>query len=510
MEMTLLSITVWFTQFLIASALYFNTLPANTQSDYAEITQITPATTKTNPEPGIFINATSSSPLTATTQENITNLPSEVHTLPNITPNVTLTQETASLYQDNSTSPSQNDMMDDGVSIAMSHAITSHATVSPSFARLTPQKDDSSETGTMSSMSYSYDGHTDQTADTLSDSVNSVSTAPWRHSTEKEDERTKADEGNYETNSTQATFANTNEELRETRGTAGTYNFTSEHREEQHYDTAANTTDVSATTATGSNQWSVSPNTDVPTTTPAYTTAQDLTVTDVPEYHTSTDGVKHSTTPQSIHRFTNSTAPTGRENRTGTDTPGGTTTNSNISVITDVLTDFSLNATTNRTNKTDTENKAWPACLNPNPESHSRQSRLVCFITLWALAMIATIFLGITIFLLVRLSVFKKKMKRRVKGGQKCEKESLWADPKASVQERVEFWYINGSTLEADRKEKDRRKEKRMKGRGQDQENEENGLWIQPRVTVDDITEFWYANRRIKEERMQDLKDDER
>ncbi|KTF96253.1 hypothetical protein cypCar_00012040 [Cyprinus carpio] len=353
----------------------------------------------------------------------------------------------------------------------------------------------------MSSVSYNYDV---QTADTLSDPVNSASTVPWRHSTEKEDERTKADERNYETNSTQATFANTNKELRETQGTEGTYSFTSEHSEE-HYDTAVNTTDVSTTTATGSNEWSISQNTDIPMTTPAYTTAQDPTVTDVPEYHTSTGGAKHSTTPQNIYKFTNSTAPTGRENRTGTDTPGGTTTNVNISVITDALTDNSLNATTNRTNKTDTENKAWPACLNPNPESHSRQSMLVCFITLWSLAMTATIFLGITIFLLVRLSVFKKKMKRRVKGGQTCEKESLWADPKASVQERVEFWYINGSTLEADRKEKDRGRQKKMKGRGQEQDNEENGLWIQPRVTVDDITEFWYANRRLKEERMQHL-----
>ncbi|XP_016343245.1 uncharacterized protein LOC107689655 [Sinocyclocheilus anshuiensis] len=503
MEMTLLSITVCFTQFLIASALYFKTLPPNTLSDYTETTQITPATTKTNPEPKILIYATSPSPLNATTQDSITNLPSEVHTQPNTTPNVTLTQETASLHQDNSSSPSQNDMMDDGVSVshvAMSHANTSHTTVSTNFARLTPQKDDSNETGTMSSVSYNYEGHTVQTADTLSDPVDSVSTVPWRHSTEKEDERTKADEGNYETNSTQATFANTNEELRETRGTEGTYRLTSEHREE-HYDTAANTTDVSATTATGSNEWSISQNTDIHMTTPAYTTAQDPTVTDVP-YHTSVSGGKHSTTPQNIYRLTNSTAPTGRENRTGTDTPGGTTTNINISIITDVLTDSSLNATTNRTNKTDTENKVWTACLNPNPESHSRQSRLVCFITVWTLAMTATIFLGITIFLLVRLSVFRKKMKRRGKGGQTCEKESLWADPKASVQERVEFWYINGSTLEAD--SKDRKRQKRMKRRGQEQDNEENGLWIQPRVTVDDITEFWYANRRMKEERMQD------
>lgn len=498
MEMTLLSITVWFTQFLIISALYFNTLPTNTTSDYNETTQITLATTKTNQEPKILIDATSLSPLTTSTmQDSITNLPSEVHTQPNITSNETPTQETASLHQLNSSTPTQNVMMDVGESVsnasnvAMSDANASHTTVSSNYARVTPQKDDSNETGTTSSMSYNSDWNTVHTADTLSDPVDSVSTVPWRNSTENKDERTKANEGNYETNSTQATFANMNEESRGTRGTEGSYTFSSEHREE-HYDTSANTIDVSDTTETVSNEWSTSQNTDIPMTTSAYTTEQDPTVTDAPEYHTSTDGTNHSMTQENIYRFTNSTATTGRENRTGTDTPGGTTTNINISIITD----NSLNAT----NKTDTENKVWPSCLDTNPEA-SRRSMLVCFLTLWTLAMTATIFLGITIFLWVRLSVSKKKMKRRVKGGQTCEKESLWANPKASVQDRVEFWYVNGSTLEADRKEKDRR---RMKRRGREQDNEENSLWIQPRVTVDDITEFWYANRRVKEERMED------
>ncbi|XP_048061708.1 cell wall protein IFF6 isoform X1 [Megalobrama amblycephala] len=647
MEMTLLSITVWFTHFLIASALYFNTLPTNTTSDHTETTQVTPATTKTNHEPKILINATSFSPPT-TTQDSTINMPSEVHTQPNTTPYVTPTEETTSLHQYNSSTSSQNDTMDDGVgnssNVAVSHRNTSHATVSTDFARLTPQN---IETETMSSMSYNDGGRPVQTADTLSDPLNSVSTVPW---TEKEDDRTKADEGNYETNSTQATFANTKEESRGTQSTEG-----SEHREEPN-DTAANTIGVSAATATARIDWSTSQNLDIPMNTtaqnstvtdapeyhtsidgvsatihdwstsqisdipmnttaqdptvtdvpehhtsidgvsatihdwstsqisdiPMNTTAQDPTVTDVPEHHTSIGGVSAATTTARIHdwstsqisdipmnttaqdptvtdvpehhtsidgvsatihdwstsqisdipmnttaqdptvtdapehhtsiggvnhstiqqnRFTNSTAHTGRENITGTDTPGGTTTynNNNNSIITDVLTD----ATTNETNKTDTESNVWPKCLNP--ESKSRQSRLVCFITVWALAMTATIFLGITIFLWVRLTVFKKKMKRREKGGQKGEKESLWADPKASVQERVEFWYVNGSTMEADRKQKDRKRQERMKKRGQQLDTEENGLWIQPRVTVDDITEFWYANRRLKEDRMQDM-----
>ncbi|XP_039542797.1 flocculation protein FLO11-like isoform X2 [Pimephales promelas] len=491
MEMTLLSITVWFTHFLIASALYFNTLPTNTITDSTETTQVMQAT-KSRQEPKILIHTTPFSPLTTKAQESTTNLPSEVHTQPNTTPNVASTQETTSLHQYNSSTPSQG-MMDDGIgisnasSVAMSHTNTSHTTVSTNFARVTPQNN---ETVTMSSASYTDDGRTVQTVDTLSDLLSSVSTVPWKDRTEKEGDRTKADEGNYETNSTQATFANTNES-RGTLSTEGSYSITSEHREEP-YNTTADT--IGESTATARNDWSTSQSTDIPMITPASSTARDPTVTDGPEYHTSIGGVNHSMTQQHINSFTNSTAHAGRENITGTDTPGDTTTYNNNSIITGVLTDA--------TNKTDTESKAWHKCLNPNPKS--RQFTLMCFITLWTLAMIATIFLGITIFLWVRLSVSKKKRKQREKGGQTCEKESLWADPKASVQERVEFWYVNGSTMEADRKQKDRKRQERMKRRGQEQDRKENGLWIQPKVTVDDITEFWYANRRMKEERVPD------
>ncbi|XP_050962742.1 uncharacterized protein si:ch73-248e21.5 [Labeo rohita] len=420
MEMTLLSITVWFTHFLIASALYSDTLSPYTLSDYTETTLVTTATTKTNPEPTTLIYSTASSPLTAsTTEDSKTNAPTEVYTQPNITSNVILTQETASLHEHNTSTPSQNGMTDDGESVStagdvtMSHADTSHTTVSSNFARLTPQRDDSNETGTMSSMSYNYDGSTVKTADIFSDPVNSVSTVPWRHSTENEDVKTKADEGNYETNSTQATFANMTEESRGTRGTEGSYGFTSEHREE-HYNTSVNTTDVSATTETVSNEWSTLQSTDIPITTPGYTTEQGLMVTNASENHTSIGGVINSTTQQNTHGFTNSTPPMGRENRTGTGTPTpvGTTTSINISIITDVITDNSLNTTTVRTNKTDPENKVGHTCVNTSPEPHSRKSTLVCLITLFTLAMTATIFLGISIFLWVRLSVFKKDEER--------------------------------------------------------------------------------------------------
>lgn len=702
--MTLLSITVWFTHFLIVSAFNFNTLPTHTLSDYIETTQITPTTTTTttNQQPKTLIKATPSSPLTTITQENTTNPTKEEHIQPNTAPS----QETTSLYQYSSTPP-QNDMMDEGVSIssasdgALGHTntITRVSTNSPRLTsqkdensettsngsynnelnvtlemtsphqynsspsqnetddedvsisnasgvpmnytnttptvftnftrlkshiykenqtrimsnrsyndngdttepnttlnltslhqynsslsqnhmmdegsndvvvnytnptkavyknspRLTSQKDENNETWTTSNVSYNNDRYTAEpnttqnmtsmlemrslhqhnnslsqndtnnedasisnTSDIAMNYTNTtptvftnftrltpqkdennqtgisynhfqtvypfsnVSTHPWK---EKEDETTKADEGDYETNSTQATFVNTSEQWRETRGTEGSYDFTSEHREED-YNTTANTINARAAT-----DWSTSQN--ILTATPAYTVTPDSVVTDEPEYHTSAGGVDHSTKPQDLLTSTH----TESANMTGTGPPiGSTTVNNNNSNITDVLTD---NSTYPTTNITDTESKEWPTCLNS-----SRQSTIVCFITVWALAMTAAIFLGVTIFLCVRLSIVKERMKMKEKRVEVGEKQSLWADPKASVQERVEFWYVNGSTLEADRKDKNRKRQERMKRRGQEQVNEENELWMQPRVTVDDITEFWYANRRMREERMRDM-----
>ncbi|XP_056309667.1 mucin-2 [Danio aesculapii] len=392
---------------------------------------------------------------------------------PNTTQNMTSMLKMRSLHQYNSSS-SQNDTNDEDVSIsnasdvAVSYTNTT-PTVFTNFTRLTPQRDENNQTG----ISYNHI----QTVDPFSN----VSTDPWK---EKGDETTKADEGNYETNSTRATFVNTSEQWRETRGTEGSYGFTSEHREED-YNTTANTT---------ATDWSTSQNTDILTTTPAFTITQETAVTDEPEYHTSAGGVNHSTKPQDL--FTSTYIES--ENMTGTGAPiGSTNNNNNNSIITDVLTDNSSYPTTNIT---DTESKVWPTCSNS-----SRQSTMVCFITVWALAMTAAIFLGVTIFLWVRLSIVKERMKMKEKRVEVGEKQSLWADPKASVQERVEFWYVNGSTLEADRKDKDRKRQERMKRRGQEQVNEENELWMQPRVTVDDITEFWYANRRMREERMRDM-----
>lgn len=122
-----------------------------------------------------------------------------------------------------------------------------------------------------------------------------------------------------------------------------------------------------------------------------------------------------------------------------------------------------------------------------------RSSKVICLIVLWILAMTAAVFLGLTIFLWVRFSVQKE---RRGSGGQRetakgVEMGSLWAAQNLSVEERVEFWYANGETMEFDNRRIDRGKiRQEEKGRG----GETESLW--PRVTLDDITDFWYANGR--------------
>ncbi|XP_051570527.1 mucin-4 [Myxocyprinus asiaticus] len=548
MEMTLLSITVWLTHFLFASALYFNTtttqLSKNTLSDYTETTQITGTTTESNQEPRILINSTASSP--QTTESLDSTVATALH--------MTSTEEIASMHQPNSRNESQNDIVHftkgpDGWSVSnasnvMIHTITSlmDTTVSSNPGSLTIKKDDNNEIGTKSSAhitSYDSNRHTslDKVLNTqttrpvtmaLLDTLKTVTTVPWRDWSGEGYERTKPDEGNYEMNSNQATSANLNKETRGTQVTEGSYSLTSEHRvpvhNEEQYNTTTSTTEVSTATPTTRNNWITPYNTNTPMTSmSAYKTEHDLTVTDTTEYHTSIpvlvtksggywtgqpsrEYITDSTT-QSTYRLLNSTTHTERENRTETDTPSGITSN-NSTIIANVIADNSTNATTDKMNNTSTENTLWPNCFNS--QSQFRQSRLVCFITVWALAMTASVFLGISVFLWVRLSIVKKRMKHRgrgqeEKGGQKWEKESLWANPKASVQERVEFWYVNGSTLKEDRKEKQRKREERFKRKKQEQNKDENELWIQPRVTMDDLAEFWYANRRIKEERRTDM-----
>lgn len=527
MQMTLLSITVWLTHFLIASSLNYNTPTADTQENNTEAIQITGATTKTS------MHTTALSPPVTTSQDNTiitTDLAGEAQTHASSTLNATSTEETVPMHQ------SQNDFMDtanttDGerntVMFQTDTSVTD-TTVSFYFARLTPQKDDKNETGRRSSAhDTGYDdehsslgsvtqtqteGIWDTTPDKqpTSEPLNSAQTASWKDWTVESNATMKE---NYEMSSTQAAFANSNEEST-TQGTTGSDGLMTDHTAQTHREEHYNTTDTTSATPTIDSNFITSQNSDVPMTTTLHTlnfteTAENHSVTPVNEMKsggrwtgqssTEDSGVNESTTQYIV---TNSTAHTGSENRTlvTLDTPSDTTDINNSSIVGEVVTDINVTSI-----KTDTENRLWPECFDTNSKQTQLQSKLVCFITLWTLAITATVFLGISIFLWVRISVVKKRMtvsgRRQVEKGGPRERESLWADPKTSVQERVEFWYVNGSTLEADRKERGRKREERIKRKKQEQNQNENELWIQPRVTVDDLTEFWYANRRIKEER---------
>ena len=135
-----------------------------------------------------------------------------------------------------------------------------------------------------------------------------------------------------------------------------------------------------------------------------------------------------------------------------------------------------------------------PHCKDVNRTSSPlRSSRLICFIVLWALGVTAAVFLGLTIFLRVCLSVQKERGRRgsgRLRETAKgLDMQSLWVAQKSSVEERVEFWYANGATMEFDNRGKDSEKGRLKWERGE-------GFWAQPKVTLDDITEFWYVNGR--------------
>ncbi|KAI7803005.1 uncharacterized protein si:ch73-248e21.5 [Triplophysa rosa] len=518
METILLSIAVLLAHFLTVSSLYFNTPPPSTLRSYTESIFTTEETTETNQELGIPLNSKDLSPPVMTTQDSTitTAFTIETQTHASLTQNVTPTEETTSVSPE-----SQNDTIDavkiaDGESnTVMIHTNTSLTATATSSARLTAQKEDKNETGRGSSAHNTSYNNDRQTADIwnattvkqlTSEPFNSVQTVAWKEWTVND--TMKADEENDEMSSTQATFANSDKDS----GTTGSYSLTTGHmvlmHTEEHY-TTPNTTDT--TSAAIENNWIISQNTDMPITA-AYTTLDGMNITDAPENQSLTPNIKSGRRGEDIevnesttqNRVTNFTAHTGKENTTPLvtlDTSSDTTNNNKSSIIANVTPDNNTNATSIIT---DPKNSLLPECFNTNSKQ-TQQSKLVCFITLWALAMTASVFLGIIIFLYVRLSILKKRVKIRggqgEKGGQKEEKESLWADPKASVQERVEFWYINGSTLEADRKERGKRREERVKGKKEEQNKSESELWIQPIVTEDDITEFWHANRRMKEDR---------
>ncbi|XP_031425916.1 mucin-2 isoform X2 [Clupea harengus] len=133
-------------------------------------------------------------------------------------------------------------------------------------------------------------------------------------------------------------------------------------------------------------------------------------------------------------------------------------------------------------------------------------TKLTCFLMLWVLATLASFFLGLNIFLWVRLSAVRKSRSwemegltgaRGVERGTVEEKDSLWANPGVTVEESAEFWYANGTVIpSSDRHRgtgKERKKEKRREKKG---ERMNGSLWPQPEVTMADITEFWYGRER--------------
>ncbi|KAG9264132.1 factor-induced gene 2 protein-like [Astyanax mexicanus] len=165
---------------------------------------------------------------------------------------------------------------------------------------------------------------------------------------------------------------------------------------------------------------------------------------------------------------------------------------------------------TNRNVSRETDQPVWTNCFsNESSSKTQRSSKLICFITLWCLGMTASIFLGLTVFLWVRLSVVRKEAKRKYKGVKSTgkERQSLWATNTTLAEERVEFWYANGSTLEADKKAREQERAKRN-GNGKN-EGKGGDMWIQPKVTPQDIAEFWYANGRERnEDRMETQRED--
>lgn len=517
MQTILLSIAVWFTHFLTASSLNFNAPPSSTLGYYTENIFTTEATTETNQELMIPMNTTDLAPPVTMTQDSTTPkaLTNEAQTHASLYTHVSVitTEETTTAHDLDSSTESQNDIID-GTKTTDSFMFYTNTSLASTDTSSAPQKEDKNETGRESSahnMSYSNDRHTtDIWNDTTvkqptSEPFNSEQTVFWKERTVND--TIKADEEMYEMSSTQATFANSIEETERTEGTTRSYGFTTKHmvlmHTEEHY-TTPSTTDTTSATSTIENNWITSQNTDTPMTTTAYTTLDGMNITNAPENQSSIPGiVMTSGRPGEDSEANESTTHNIVTKENGTPSVTfNTTNNTNSSIIANVITDH-INTTSIMT---DTTNNLLPECFNTNPkQTNFRQSKLVCFITLWTLAMTASIFLGITIFLWVRLSLLKKRMKIKgggqvEKGGQKTERKSLWADPKASVQERVEFWYVTGSTLEADRKERGKRREEKVKQKKEEQDKSENELWIQPRVTENDI-EFWYANRRTKEER---------
>ncbi|CAL8306155.1 unnamed protein product [Merluccius merluccius] len=132
-------------------------------------------------------------------------------------------------------------------------------------------------------------------------------------------------------------------------------------------------------------------------------------------------------------------------------------------------------------------------------------SRRVCFVALWALAMTVTLFFGLTVFLLVRLSARRQKLAEEgspVPRARALDPGNMWAVRKLSLGEQAEFWYASPRTArqrgEATGRTAVREGEKLVRGGRKETIGQEEGssLWTQPRVTLEDISDFWYSNGR--------------
>ncbi|KAJ8402567.1 hypothetical protein AAFF_G00366500 [Aldrovandia affinis] len=150
--------------------------------------------------------------------------------------------------------------------------------------------------------------------------------------------------------------------------------------------------------------------------------------------------------------------------------------------------------------------------------SPSQYTRLVCFVTLWAIAVTAAVFLGITVFLWVRLSIHRKMERGRERWveedgvrGMGRQADILWIQPKGTMEERVEFWYENEPSAGLKNTGGKQWKERRNRGGDGMRGNEKGGareienFWVQPKVTLEEITEFWYANRIARQDRESEL-----
>ncbi|XP_041092879.1 uncharacterized protein si:ch73-248e21.5 [Polyodon spathula] len=90
------------------------------------------------------------------------------------------------------------------------------------------------------------------------------------------------------------------------------------------------------------------------------------------------------------------------------------------------------------------------------PLSETRRDRITCLAALAALGLLISVFASATVFLCARLQVLR--------AGSADVSAGFWAKPKCS----------SGNPTHPKKKE--------------------CSLWLQPKVTVEEITEFWYSN----------------